>query len=85
MCNKTSFVVKRIIVDYKKLTPEILNLLIEKFPEGYGIRDVIDFTNHKGKYIAAVEVKSDDTVYMVKISDQLLDSMENHLKESKRK
>ncbi|SDW53202.1 hypothetical protein SAMN05444411_101927 [Lutibacter oricola] len=72
---------KRIIVDFKKLTPEILNLLVEKFPDGYGIRDVIHFTNHKGQYIEAVEVKTDDTVYMVKISDQLVDSMENHEEE----
>ncbi|MDV7187641.1 hypothetical protein R3X25_10145 [Lutibacter sp. TH_r2] len=68
---------KRIIVDFKKLTPEILNLLVEKFPDGYGIRDVIHFTNHKGQYIEAVEVKTEDTVYMVKISDQLVDSMES--------
>lgn len=68
---------KRIIVDFKKLTPEILNLLVEKFPDGYGIRDVIHFTNHKGQYIDAVEVKTEDTVYMVKISDQLVDSMES--------
>ena len=68
---------KRVIVDFKKLTPEILNLLVEKFPDGYGIRDVIHFTNHKGQYIDAVEVKTEDTVYMVKISDQLADSMES--------
>jgi hypothetical protein len=69
---------KRIIVDYKKLTPEILNLLVEKFPDGYGIRDIIHFTNHKGKYVDAVEVKTEDTVYLVKISDELVDSMENY-------
>jgi len=69
---------KRIIVDYKKLTPEILGLLVEKYPDGYGIRDVVHFTNHKGKYIAAVEVNTEDTVFMVKISDQLVDSMGNH-------
>ena len=69
---------KRIIVDYKKLTPEILNLLVEKFPDGYGIRDVIKFTNHKGQYIEAVEVSTEDTKYLVKISDELVDSMESY-------
>jgi hypothetical protein len=67
----------RIIVDHKKLTPEILNLLVEKFPDGYGIRDIIKFTNHKGQYIEAVEVRSEDAIYLVKISDQLVDSMDN--------
>ena len=69
---------KRILVDYKKLTPEILDLLVEKFPDGYGLRDIIHFTNHKGQYVDAVEVKTDDTIYLVKISEQLADSMENH-------
>lgn len=69
---------KRIIVDYNKLTQEILNLLVEKFPEGYGIRDIVKFTNHKGQFIEAVEVLTKDTIYLVKISDELVDSMENH-------
>ncbi len=69
---------KRIIVDYNKLTQEILNLLVEKFPDGYGIGDIVKFTNHKGQFIEAVEVSTTDTVYLVKISDELVDSMENH-------
>lgn len=72
---------KRIIVDYKKLTSEILNLLVDKFPDGYGIRDIIRFTNHKGQYVEAVEVKTEDTIYLVKISDELVDSMENFYEE----
>ncbi len=69
---------KRIIVDYKKLTPEILNLLVEKFPDGYGIRDIIKFTNPKGHYVEAVEVRTDDTIYLVKISDELVDTMDKY-------
>ena len=69
---------RRVIVDFKKLTPEILNLLVDKFPDGYGIRDVIKFTNPKGKYVEAVEVSTEDTMYLVKISDELVNSMENH-------
>ena len=72
---------KRIIVDYKKLTSEILNLLVDKFPDGYGIRDIIRFTNHKGHYVEAVEVATEDTIYLVKISDELVDSMENFYEE----
>ena len=72
---------KRIIVDFKKLTPEILNLLVEKFPDGYGIRDVVKFTNPKGQYVEAVEVRTDDTIYLVKISDELVDSMDKYEEE----
>jgi hypothetical protein len=68
---------KRVIVDYKKLTPEVLKLLVEKFPDGYGDNDVINFRNLKGELIEAVEVSTDDTKYLVKISSKLEHSMAN--------
>ncbi len=68
---------KRIIVDYAKLTNEILSLLVEKFPDGYDDADVIQFTNAKGELIEAVEVKTDDTIYLVKVSTKLQDRIEN--------
>lgn len=68
---------KRIIVDYSKLTNEILNLLVEKFPDGYDDSDIIRFKNHKDETIEAVEVKTEDTIYLVKISTKLSDRMIN--------
>lgn len=68
---------KRIIVDYAKLTNEILTLLVEKFPDGYDDADVIQFTNAKGELIEAVEVRTDDTIYLVKVSTKLQDRIEN--------
>lgn len=62
---------KKIIVDFKKLNDEILSLLVEKFPDGYGDKDVIVFRNAKGEIIEAVEVETEDTIYMVKISQKL--------------
>lgn len=66
---------KRIIVDYSKLTNEILNLLVEKFPDGYDDSDIIRFKNHKDETIEAVEVRTEDTIYLVKISTKLSDRM----------
>ncbi|MEX0313846.1 MAG: hypothetical protein AB3N18_06685 [Allomuricauda sp.] len=68
---------KRVIVDYKKLTPEVLKLLIEKYPDGYGDRDIINFKGPKGESIEAVEVVSNDTKYMVKIGSKLRYTMAN--------
>lgn len=68
---------RRVIVDYKKLTPEVLKLLVEKYPDGYGDNDVINFKNHKGEAIEAVEVSTNDTKYLVKISTKLERSMAN--------
>ena len=67
----------RIIVEYAKLTNEILNLLVEKFPDGYDDSDIIRFKNAKNETIEAVEVKTDDTIYLVKVSMKLADRIEN--------
>ncbi|WP_081211675.1 hypothetical protein [Salegentibacter sediminis] len=68
---------KRIIVDYKKLTPEILSLLVEKYPDGYDDDQVISFKNAKNETVDAVEVKTEDTVYLVKVSTRLENTMAN--------
>lgn len=69
---------KRIIVDYKKLTPEILKLLVEKYPEGYDDLNIISFKNAQGEIVECVEVRTEDTIYLVKVSTKLARSMENY-------
>lgn len=69
---------KRTIVDYQKLNDDILSLLVEKFPDGYDSEDIIVFRNANNEIIEAVEVRTDDTVYLVKVSQRLIDSMENY-------
>jgi hypothetical protein len=69
---------KRVIVDFKKLTPEILALLVEKYPEGYDEDHIITFRNAKNEIIDAVEVTTEDTKYLVKVSTKLAVTMENY-------
>lgn len=69
---------KRVIVDFKKLTPEILALLVEKYPDGYDDDQIISFRNAKNELIEAVEVSTDDTKYLVKVSTKLAVTMENY-------
>lgn len=69
---------KRVIVDYAKLTNEILNLLVERFPDGYDDSDIIRFRNAKNELIEAVEVRTEDTIYLVKVSTKLADRIENY-------
>jgi len=68
---------KRIIVDYSKLTNEILTLLVEKFPDGYDDSNIIRFRNAKDEMIEAVEVRTEDTIYLVKVSTKLASRIEN--------
>ena len=69
---------KRVIVDYKKLTPEILSLLVEKYPDGYDDDQIISFKNAKNETIEAVEVRTDDSIYLVKVSTRLENTMANY-------
>ena len=69
---------KRVIVDYAKLTNEILNLLVDKFPDGYDDSDIISFENAKNELVEAVEVRTEDTIYLVKVSTKLADRIENY-------
>lgn len=69
---------KRIIVDYEKLTADILDLLVEKYPEGYFYEDIISYQNSKSETIKVVEVRTDDTIYLVKISAKLDKKMEDY-------
>jgi len=69
---------KRVIVDFKKLTPEVLKLLVERYPDGYDDRNIITFKNAQGERVEAVEVLTEDTKYLVKISAKLEYTMENY-------
>lgn len=66
---------KRIIVDYKKLNEDILNLLVEKFPDGYDDDHIISFRNAHNDLIEAVEVRTEDTIYLVKVGTRLVKAM----------
>lgn len=69
---------KRVIVDYKKLTPEILSLLVEKYPDGYDDDQIISFKNAKNETVEAVEVRTEDSIYLVKVSTRLENTMANY-------
>lgn len=69
---------KRVIVDFKKLTPEILALLVEKYPDGYDDDNIITFKNANNEIVEAVEVTTSDTKYLVKVSTKLQLTMENY-------
>lgn len=69
---------KRVIVDYQKLNEDILDLLVEKFPDGYDDEDIISFRNIKNEIVEAVEVRTEDTIYLVKVGVRLVQAMEDY-------
>ena len=67
--------VKRVIVDFSKLNDEILELLVSKYPYGYNSSDIIQFKNAAGEWVDCAEVRTDDTIYLVKVSKRLENAM----------
>ena len=69
---------RRVIVDFKKLNKDILDLLVAKYPDGYDDDDIITFKNTLNEIVECVEVRTDDTIYLVKVSKRLVAAMEDH-------
>lgn len=67
----------RKLVDYKRLDHDLAALLIETYPDGYGDDDIITFKNANGEIIEAVELRTENTCYMVKISKSLANFISN--------
>jgi hypothetical protein len=68
---------KRIIVDYKTLPEHILEELSRRYPDGEYDDDVIKFNNARKEVIKALRVEDDQCVYLVKISVQLQQAVED--------
>ncbi|MDG1821921.1 MAG: hypothetical protein P8H25_00900 [Flavobacteriaceae bacterium] len=68
---------KRLIVDYKKLTAEILDLVVSQYPYGFD-DDIIEFKLASGEIVEAIEVRSEDTVYLVKIGSKLAKAIKEY-------
>ncbi len=68
----------RKIIDSSKLNKEILALFIEKFPDGYDDEDIITFRNAKNEVIEAVEIKTEDTIYLIKVGKRLIKALEEY-------
>ena len=70
---------KRIIVDYKKLNKDILDLLVTQYPYGFDEEDdIIEFALASGEIVKAVKVNSEDTIYLVKIGSKLKQAIKKH-------
>ncbi len=67
----------RKLVDYKKLDHNLAAKLIETYSDGYGDDDIITFKNVSGEIIETVELRTDDTIYLVKISKSLANFISN--------
>ena len=68
---------KRVLIDYKKLDHQTAAALIDSYPYGYGDDDIITLKKPSGEIIEAVEVKTNEAIYLVKISKSLSNFISN--------
>ncbi|MEY3598165.1 MAG: hypothetical protein RL521_587 [Bacteroidota bacterium] len=62
---------KRIIKDYKTISQEHADLIAEHFPNGFENDNLISFTTPKGEFIKALEIRTEDTIYLFKIDKNM--------------
>lgn len=62
---------KRLMIDYNKMDHLLVSLLISTYPDGYGDDDIITIKKPSGEIIEAVEIRTEETNYLVKISKSL--------------
>jgi hypothetical protein len=64
-----------VIKDYKSMTPDLMALLVEAYPDGFEY-DTEYFTNAKGERVEAVPLETEDTKYLIKVSTTLVQNFE---------
>lgn len=57
----------KVVTDYQKLSPELMELFNETFPHGI-VGQTIRFPNSKGEIITAVRMETEERIYLVKLS-----------------
>jgi len=64
-----------VIKDYKSMTPDLMALLVETYPDGFEY-DTEYFTNSKGERVEAVPLETENTKYLIKVSTTLVQKFE---------
>ena len=57
----------KVVTDYSKLSPELLSLFNETYPQGIA-GHTVRFPNSKGEIVTAVRLETEDRIYLVKLS-----------------
>lgn len=71
---------KRVIIDYKNITSDILKLFTDAYPYGH-YEDIIKFINAKGESVKAVPLETDDTKYLIKVSVEMDQKIDDFLED----
>jgi len=68
---------KRVIKDYNNITDEHAALIQAAYPNGFENEHLVSFTTPKGAFIKALEIRTEDTIYLFKIDKNRKDVEED--------
>lgn len=61
---------KRVITSFQKANKDLLNFILEEFPDGVEDDILINFPKVGGGSVRALEIVMDDTTYLVKMENE---------------
>jgi len=70
---------KRVIKDFKAISPEVMALINEQYPAGYDDHQLVTFVNAKGAFVKALEVRTEDIIYLIKLDRKLDDHISEYV------
>jgi hypothetical protein len=73
---------KRVIKDFKTITPEVMALINDQYPYGYEDTQLVTFVNAKGEFVKALEVRTDEIVYLIKLDRKLDEHINDYMEDS---
>lgn len=73
---------KRIITSFEKLDDKQIELFKTQYPDGYSSQDIISFKNLKGIEIKAIQISSNNAIYLVKLNEKLINKIYNDNEDS---
>lgn len=73
---------KRIITSFEKLDDKQIELFKIQYPDGYSSQDIISFKNLKGIEIKAIQISSNNAIYLVKLNEKLINRIYNDNEDS---
>jgi hypothetical protein len=62
---------KRVIKDYNSITDEHAALIEAAYPNGFENEHLVSFTTPKCAFIKALEIRTEDTIYLFKIDKNM--------------
>ena len=67
---------KRIIKDFNSLSDRHFMMIKRQYPQGFGDSDLIALKTAKGDYFDALEVKTKEAIYLVKVNHDMLERID---------